>query len=334
MLRYEVQRLSALLILDVIDTYADALISSGGPVRPQGALTFTISPRPAGAGGGAPEDALEMIVRPNDSGYRLFFGKVWQFDGGSRTRRRFVPGPGNYTLSIVSELYQPLSLAVDFSQRDARVPLELKLTPGSAYPFDDISPVHADAFARLGPGDSIRPRLGATLLRGTLRDRNGTPVEGATIRGTSPPPVFGISTVSDERGEWYLLFPESLYVTTGTIRVSIERPGGVPAINVAGVDVAQGRASSLLQTSLAGQVQELSGVAAAGAQVQVTNFPGGVTTGADGRWTYVFDPGKPALSTTTVEVEATLGDRSAKATVPIRPRLHNTVPTLQLADAQ
>ncbi len=329
MYRYDVRRQSAMLILDLVDAFAAAERPGGPPPRPIGGLEFALIEPPTAPGGPATESAIEPVLRRNASGYHLFFGTVWRAEGGDRVRRRLAPAAGDYTLRLASDLYRPHDEVVNFGSRDPRRPLTIMLQPGQAYPFPRVqalNPRVAEASGCAAP--DIPPRTGPTILRGTLRGREGAPITGAEVFVIGR---AGTRAVTDDHGEWLLVFPDGAGITTGNVGVRIRRPDLAQTFDVPNVCLARGYDASLNQTSLAGRVVDADGRGIAGASVNVSSHPGTTTTDAEGAWAYCFDPGTPPQGTASVLVRARLNGITRTRTVPLAHRRRTVVPDFRFA---
>jgi hypothetical protein len=266
--------LRASLILDVVDEYASASDASASPVRPTGALSFSLAPLGAGATNLGTPIPLATIANP--SGYRLWFGQ--RQDGGPSL------DPGNYELRIESDLYAPFSAQVRVPTSDTAIGCALQ--PGYAYPF--------------GGGGLAAANAAPTLVRGTLQRITGAGQAAATVVLTAG--AYGGQYVTDASGQFVLVVPDPV---PATVALEIAYADGTKT-SLPGIAVISGTTTVIPQTVLMGRVVS----AVRGATVQLSSPAVSVGVAPDGTWQMVLPPGqKPA----TVTVSATVPGQRKKS---------------------
>ncbi|MBV9960428.1 MAG: carboxypeptidase regulatory-like domain-containing protein [Acidobacteria bacterium] len=306
MTAYEIRRLSASLIFDLEDRFARARGVRGPHPRPIEPIRFFVTAEIIGGVGGIRQDfvrPLELVVQRNPGGYYCFFGTVRMPDGSTR---RGALAPGAYAVRAESRFYQRVE------REDVVLP-----TPGSSY-FYDLPPGYAYPF----PTEStLTGGRGLTLLRGGLYETDGRGVAGATIE------VIGLSEpyLTDETGQWVLLFADTQASTNVTVRVTFPDATFEDVLNV---PIVQGTETGLAQTALRGRVLSGAGLALPGARVEVQGQPGQVATASDGGWFYYFGVNQGAAP---VDVNALLpdGQTLTENNIQVQPRATVVVPTFQ-----
>jgi hypothetical protein len=309
----ELRRLSATLIFDLEDAFARQRGVNGKHPRPTGGINFSIVGTVAGGNRQPITPSLQLQVVANPSGYHLFFGGTKSL---SRSRQTSGLAPGQYVVRVDSDFYQrterddvmiPSNFAAQAPQAKSVAPYFFDLQPGYAYPFPSVSTI---------PGGR-----GPTLLRGVLRNTDGTGIAGATVQVVNQSNAY----TTDDTGQWVLVFPDSQ--PTAAVTVHFVFPDGA-AKDVAGVPLRQGNTNGLPPTALRGLVLTKSGVGIAGASVQVSGQTGQAITRSDGSWFFYFDVGQAAAKVT---VTATTPDgRTLKQkSVSVQPRGTAEVPSFQ-----
>jgi hypothetical protein len=299
---YELIRLTAVFILDLVDDFARQRALSGPHPRPFGPLQVLLTARTLTTG------VREVFVPPrelitvrNPSGFTLFFGR---FRTPDRVRRLPLPD-GLYELRIESAYYQAATVTVTVPRPpplpsplpDPYPPLTL-LQPGFDYPF---------------PAQT-------TLLRGSVQLPDGRGEPGARVLTS----VAGVRPyVTDAVGQWALVFAALPRPTR--VAVVYRRPNAPDQRAV--VTVTPGAVTSLRATALLGQVFD-GPRGAGGATIGVSVSPVTVPAQADGRWTYVFAIDQPAAVT---DVTAVLpnGRQQTVRGVAITPRRTTVVPAIR-----
>jgi hypothetical protein len=308
----EFQRLTAVLIFDLEDSYSRDRGVNGPHPRPIGSLNYFITGRVTG---GVPQlfDApLALKTVRNPTGYSVFFGDVLSRRGD--ILRANLPD-ATYILRIESQYYQPAErndivlpsvFASGAPGPGTLAPWFFDLSPGYDYPFPDSS--------------TLSRGRGPTLLRGTLFAPDGTGIQGATIQ------VLGQSNVclTDASGQWVLVFPDTQ--PAGNVTVHFALPDGTTRDVAAQIVI--GTENSLSQTELRGFVAKSTGGGLAKAKIQIAGQPGQAISASDGSWFYFFDLSQTAAM---VNVTATSSDgrQLTQTKIPVQPRAAVVVPTFK-----
>jgi hypothetical protein len=273
LIHYEFLRLTALFILDLVDSFARQRGLSGNHPRPFGPVRVLLTARtPVGGTREVLTPPWELIMVRNESGFDLFFG---DFKAAGGVRRWPLPD-GKYELRVESTYYQAAVLPVDVSRSaPAPNPQPTQLAPGFAYPFP----------------------TGTTLLRGSAQLPDGSGEPGVRIL-TSASGV--VPYVTDAAGQWVLVLPVLAQATQ--VVVAYRRPNKPD--QRAAITVTPGATASLPATALEGQVFD-GPRGAGGATIRVRVSPIAVPAQTDGRWRYVFAIDQPAAVT---DVTAALPD--------------------------
>jgi hypothetical protein len=236
--------------------------------------------------------------------------------------RRNWLSDGVYDVQVEADAYRPERILLDVPNPDPGSPIPVPLRPGHGYPFPNRAPL-GDVIA---PGSCV-PNLqpegrGPSLLRGSLHEPDGTPVDGASVIA---PGVAG-PFVTGPTGDWVLVLPE--WRNTGLVTVRVALPDG-SRFDVPRVCVVRGREVALRETALRGWVLQRGG-AVRGAAITVAGRPGQSTTGADGGWFHYFGLDPAALPAAPAEIVATLPTgESQSQSVAIRERATMLTPTFR-----
>lgn len=299
----DVRRLAPELVFDLEDRYARDRAVRGPHPRPVGPVRILLAGKVVL---GVREDfplPFELVTTRNASGYHVFFGEDRPPGGG---RRRMGLADGIYVVRVESDFYQVAERDdVALPAPAITAPTLFELEPGPAYPFPTES--------TLGRG------RGPTLLRGTVRRRDGRGIAGVVVE------VVGQSNrcLTGADGQWVLVFPDTQPAGNVTVRFCF------PAVvDVPNVPVVPGRSNSLPETALRGWVLGPGGVPAADARVQVTGDPAAAATAADGGWTYSF-PLNQAAAIVDVTAELPGGVSLTQSGVQVQPRSTVVVPTFR-----
>lgn len=309
---------SPALIFDLEDRYARDRGVHGPNPRPIGPITLDVLGKFEGGNPQPLPTALGLPVVRNESGYYISFGGAKGPDG---TILRDALVPGTYLLRIASpsHFYQPVEGNVDVHPVDEirknRVYF-FDLEPGHAYPF----PVESTLSGGKGP----------TLLRGSVRRTDGSSVAGAQVENVAN---AARPFKTDENGEWVLVFPDEQPTGNLSVVVTIPTDNGPAAITINDVLVEQGRASSLRQTVLRGQVVDSVGSGIPGAVVRVDGREGQTMTAEDGLWAYYFRlnefPVSQAGPTVSVTAQHPDGRTLTQTNVEVKPRETLVVPAFR-----
>lgn len=296
-------------IFALVDTY---LRDRSGPAAfapPRGELAFSIVARNGVAVVGA---TPKLIVTRNESGYFLSFGRVQVTDSDGRTRVERIQHsagiPDLYGIRIQSEFYQTVDFQLTLPALDPSTPIAVELVPGPHYPFRNVSSGSAWIGASQCASPPQRTGIGPTLLRGSLHDTAGSPVESTEITVQTRSNLGGWTALAapartNEIGDWVVVLPVSQQ--TMPVSIAIER-AGLPTLQITGLCAIDGRETVVREAALRGSVQR-DGVGVAGATIAVAGRPATVTSGSNGAWAYYFrlDDQLGARST-RVQVRATL----------------------------
>ena len=296
-----------LLILDMVDSFAAMRGIYGKIPRPIGKVRPFLVARtdPATQAPAALKEPVEMQVTPNGSGFLLFFGNIITPEG--LVQRIGIEG-WPWTIRINGEFYQTKDLTPKASEAGG-TPVRIDLLPGPAYPFPDDPTGQA-----------------AVLLRGTLRNADGSGFAGVTVealdsKNNALPGALSATTGAD--GQWVLALPGLPKGGTVNVRFTLADKTTLP--DETRVAVLAGRDNNLKQTALRGQVRQGNkGVSSAAVSVDKPALR--TVTDADGNWLLFFGMGQKKQD---VEVVATLPDQSAtkSATVTLQPRDTAVVPS-------
>ena len=304
---FEFRSLTATLVFDLVDAFAERRGTRGPFPRPFEPIRFFVIARIVGPNREEFRPPLELIVKRNGNGYHTFHNAIKRSDGGVLKK---ALAPGRYDLRVDSDFYQMVELHnVDLPS--PAIPLSRNLLPAYNYPFPtDLKPTGGRGFA---------------LLRGSLHTAEGAPISGATVS------VIGANSdyKTGNTGQWVLVFPDTFFPgaqTTKTVDVVVTPPTG-PTINVLNVTVNKGSERSLAETALRGWVLA-HGVGVGGAIVQVQGQPGPTRTAVDGSWFYYFGLDQAAIS---VNATARLPDGSTltQTNQQVQPRATVIVPPFQ-----
>lgn len=296
----DVRRVVPTLVFDLEDRFARERGVRGPHPRPVGPVRILLVGRMVLAVRQDFPVPFELVTKRNASGYHVFFGEDRLPGGG---RRRMGLANGTWVVRVESDFYQVAEREdVDLPMT---VPTLFDLEPGPAYPFPTES--------TLGRG------RGPTLLRGTVRRRDGRGIAGVVVE------VPGQSNrcVTGADGQWVLVFPDTQ--PTGNVTVRFRFPAVVDVPNVL---VVPGRSNSLPETALRGWVLAAGGVPAAGARVRVAGDPAESPAVADGGWAYVF-PLDQAAALVDVTAELPGGASLTQSGVQVIPRSTVVVPTFR-----
>jgi hypothetical protein len=298
----DVRRIAPALVFDLEDRYARDRAARGPHPRPVGPVRIFLAGKVVL---GVRQDfpvPYELVTTRNSSGYHIFFGEDRPARGG---RRRMGLADGTYVVRVESDFYQAVEREdVVLPSPAITVPTLFDLEPGPAYPF---------------PTESTLGRSrGPTLLRGTVRRRDGRGIEGALVE--VPTKSNRCRTGAD--GQWVLVFEDTQ--PAGNVTVRFRFPA---VVDIPNVPLVPGRSNSLPETALRGRVLAAGGVPAAGARVRVTGDPAEAVTAVDGGWTYAFPPDQTAA---LVNVTAELpGSSLTQSGVQVNPRSTVVVPTFR-----
>lgn len=285
---FELRRLSATLVFDVLDEFARLRGSRGPLPRPFEPIKFFATAEGAAPNRKELKPPLEFVVQRNGTGYHSFHNIIKKPDG---TLLQNALAAGIYDLRVEGRFYQtaqPAEITLP-SRPGAAVPI--KLQPAYSYPFPlDLKPTGGRGFA---------------LLRGSLHTADGKPMAGATVR------VAGANSpyTTDDSGQWVLVFPDSFFPgnqTTATVTVQVT-PATGPAVSVPNVKVAKGDERAHGETAFRGWVLK-RGLGVAGATVEVNGHPSRTQTLPDGSWFYYFALGHNTVD--LLDITARLPDGS------------------------
>lgn len=307
---YEVKSLAPQLVFDPVDVYADERGVAGPRPRPLAPLAFRLVGEVVGGQRQDYPRPLDLEVVVNPTGFAVFLGAVAGDDG---SRRRLALADGTYVVRVESDAYQAVEREdiVVPQAHPAPGPYLVALEPGFAYPFPK--------------GSTLGAGRGPTLLRGCLKERDGSGLAGAEVL------VVGQSSTyrTGAGGQWVLVFPDSQPAGAVTVRFRLPQGGGVFAdVDVAGVPIEPGLSNGFLQAALGGRVVTLAGAPVAGARVGVLGEPGEAVAGNDGVWRYYFpvDQGAAAVD---VEARHPDGSTQTRLNVPVAAGETTTVETFR-----
>ena len=317
----QITHTGAQLVRGAIDQFAAARITRGRVPPVLGEVNFFITRRltpPAVTY----EPPLELISWTNRSGFFLFSGEVRRPDRPGT----FMLGAGQYHWLVESDYYQTSEFndvwpPAKLYDRTA----DLKLVPAPAYPFPE--PVLE------------QPDLIVTLVRGTLFNAGGEPVEGVPIELTAPvlPPRFEgfVKCLTNKRGEWLLCFiekerrdPVDPVPDFPNSRIHVGLPGAA-AYDISPLEIKPGQENSVRQTALRGGVIKPGGVPLAGVKITTSVAAGEAISKSDGRWFFYFELKQAAAAVT---VTATTPDGLTNtAQTQIVPGRTVVVPAIELS---
>jgi hypothetical protein len=316
----------ATAILDLDDRWALRRGIHGRHPRPFGAIRYSLVAREVGGVRQPLADPMRLVMIRNPSGYDLFFGQVWFNDHDRVSRPTDFPGrppgrrdspsngsepgllradlQGTYILRIESDYYQTAEQPIALPSSET--PYSIGLEPGYRYPFPDPFTAHGGA---------------PTLLRGTLYATGGAALPRVRVEV----PDRSLSYVTNDSGQWVLVFPDDEPSSVVTVRIGWPdgRSEQVPA-----VAIEQGRSRTLVQAGLRGWVHDAAGLPVRGARVSVSGHAGEALTGVDGSWYFYFGLSQPVAIAT---VTAVLPDGRAltRPNVQVQPRALVVVPTFR-----
>lgn len=294
----------------LVDEFA-RLRGTRGPFPPLvGPVRITLVEEITGGGPVRIDPPLRVRPEVNPSGVYLFPDEVIA-PGGVALR---FPS-GTFRLRVESDFYQTLNPIIAFPIDLAQMPL-LRLLPGPAYPFPDLT---------VGQNK-------LTLLYGGLFEIGaGKPVEGAEVAVVEPANnwPFG-KCVTGPNGDWVVAMPFGPPPAEAVLKLTFSLPGG-GGFEVPGVRVRAGAENSLPQTALRGSVLDAAGAPVRGARVTVSAQPGEVFTAADGRWSFYLDPLQPDAPQAVVTARAP-GGATQDQNVDIRNRATAVVPAFRIAN--
>jgi hypothetical protein len=250
---------------------------------------------------------LELVIARNAGGYHVFHNSVKKADG-TQLKKALVDG--NYDIQIKSNFYQ-ISNFTNVALPTFNRAFQSDLLPSYSYPFPlAVKPSGGRGFA---------------LLRGSLHSTDGRGLAGATVN------VVGANNpyVTDETGQWVLVFPDAFFGPNQTVSVTVDiTPATGPAINVPNVDVSKGTERAFSETAFRGWILNSRGLPIPGATLEVQGRPEQVPAAIDGSWFYYFPPDQVQIN---VDVIARLPDGSSltQNNLPVQPRATVIVPTFR-----
>jgi hypothetical protein len=306
-----------IMVFDIVDAFAQSRRNPGAVPRPLEPLEFWLTAR----NGQTVDPPIPLAMTRNPSGYHIFFGERLLPD---KKKQDLNLPAGNYTLQIRSLFYQLaeqlFTLPMPNLNQAPNQPVQIPLQPGSGYLFPTSYPVSNEE----QPGGvncaaiKAKGRIGPTLLRGSLHQRDGKGLEGAGVE------VVGVTNLSrtDANGQWVLWFSDQHPSGLLTVRVTFPDNSVTDVVNVC---VVKGRETYLRQTALRGWVTR-TGRPIAGAGISVQGRPGQVFTVEDGSWFYYFGLTQGDIN---VVVEAQLNGVSQLRNVQVKGRSTVTVDTFQ-----
>lgn len=280
----------------------------------------------------------------NRSGYLILDGTYHD----AQDRSRLWPlGPGTYRLRLRNELYQDAEFDLAWppapDQRRLPVPQpsnpdSVELFPSPAYPMPDLT--------------LARMQLGPTIVRGSARAADGTPLAGLLaevidlpLLAPSDQPPLGdwpfLSARSGPDGDWALVLPGRRYLDVTPdipppnapplrkqFKVRVHYPDGLVTTVQ---DVLLGSEHAIRNTVLRGQVLGSGSRPLEGAAITTSAGPRATTSRAEGGWTLVFDLDQASLP--QVDVTATVPGKAPKtdSSALLRSGAAVVVPTFQFS---
>jgi hypothetical protein len=278
---FERQSISAQLVVELVDRFADDRRVRGRRPRPIGDSRFSLVAEVVANQRQDFDQPIELETVENPSGHRLFFGTVLEPERApgrpplNERRRRRQIAAGRYVLEVRNDAYQNAERDdIVLPQARNASPYIFRLEPGSNYPFPRTS--------TLGAG------LGPTLLRGCLLDTDATGIGGAEVEVAGQSNLYRV----DAGGQWVLVFADSQPTGNVTVRFRLpQQGGGFATVDVQNVPLSRGVSSSFLQASLSGETLAQEGAPVEDAVIRVLGRPGTTTSRNGGRWRYVFPVG-------------------------------------------
>lgn len=285
----------------------NALKRNGPMPGPLGPVDFHV------VTGGTPNSKsdLKLHVTQNSSGVYVFTGLVSRTGGDTETR---LPA-GDYNVRISSRFYRTIETGV------IRIPAA---DPRHALQTFDLVPNHAYPFPRGGsPRGGDRP----TLLRGTLHEPGGAPLEGAIIHVEVTYPTSAATVPRDSEwkrsylteasGQWVFVVPDDLLAGNSPVaRVAIRYPGSERE-HTRQILLKPWATTLLSETGLRGRVQNVGGVSIPSAVVRVQGHPAHALSDDSGEWSYFFR-----------FPDNTIGEVTVNATVNGRQKTHTLTPVI------
>jgi hypothetical protein len=331
--------------VSLVDALAVVLGTKGPVAPPLGSISCEINRQIAPIAATFEPPLILWTIR-NPSGFLICDG-TYAREGS--TASRFPLPDGTYRLRISGTYYQDLEFNLVWppAHDDVRVPADNALLPSAAYPFPQILP---KTFQEPPPANLKRPySRGFTLIRGSVFEASGKPVEGAKAElvnfvatpfpgGSNPPPWTLLSCVTGESGDWAILLPDRLRfknvepTTTApvthpvTIRVTFPDASTINLTHT----VPLGTEFSVTQTALRGRTVDTRGLPIAGVEVSTSLNADRVRSRDDGQWSLYFplnQEGNPAVTVTAT----TAGGASQSATTAVVNGKTSVVPTFAFA---
>lgn len=292
----------------VVDEFA-RLRGTRGPFPPLvGPVRFTLVEEITDNGPVPLDPPLRVRAEVNPSGVYLFTDEVTV---GDRLVFRFPAGI--FRLRVESDFYQTLEQVIVFPIDLSQMPT-LRLLPGPAYPFPDLT---------VGQNP-------LTLLYGTLFEPGGAqPIAGAEVIIVDPLNNWPFkSCVTGPNGDWVVAMPFGVAAPAVALTLRFVLPDG-STFNVPDVQVQPGTENSLPQTALRGRVLDTMGSPIRRARVTVSVQPGEAFTAADGQWSFYLNLLQPDAQA-VVTARAPNGNTQDQD-VEIRNRATVVVPAFRIA---
>lgn len=292
----------------LVDEFARLRGTRGPFPTPVGPVRLTLVEEITDDGPVLLDPPVRVRAEVNPTGVYLFINEVSVGDG---PKIRFPEGV--FRLRVESDFYQPLERFMTFPVDLAQVET-LRLMPGTAYPFPDLT--------------SAQNAL--TLLYGTLFEvGDGRPVAGAEVRIVAPANDWPFNRcVTGPKGDWVVAMPFARAAPPLALTLRFAPPGG-SSFDVSGVQVQPGTVNSLPQTALRGRVLDTAGAPIRRARLTVSVQPGEAFTAADGQWSFYLSLLQPD-ATAVVTARAPGGNTQAQE-VDIRNRATVVVPAFRIA---